>query len=120
MTQKEHKMVKYTLPKIAFNGAKTKRNLPEVEFGMRYIDGNDSSYFTCVGYIWNSRKTDVITCGCSIQDEIRNYFPNDELLKEICEIAKRLHLKHYYVLSVEDMKKIEELIAKVEKINNGK
>lgn len=100
-----------TYPKIDLNGTGRKINLPEVRFGMSWLRGNEQPYLSVTGGIWNGNHTDYTTCGCSIQEKIFNcFYPEDELLKEICLLGKEYHLKNLYSIPPKVYRRIIEIV----------
>jgi hypothetical protein len=94
LTKTDNYIIKKDFGKIAYN-SKRKINRCEVEVGFRYIEGNGESYFTVTGNIWNSKNTDIVCAGCTVQNEILKYFPNNKTLKKICEYGEKYHLKKF-------------------------
>ena len=94
LTKTDNYIIKMDLGKIAYN-SKRKINRCIVNIGFRYLDGNNESYFTVTGDIWNSKNTDIVTGGCIVQDTLLKYFPNNKTLKKICEYGKKYHLKFF-------------------------
>ena len=74
----------FVFPKIAFNGTR-KINTPEVEI---VLECNNCKYeFYVCGSIWNSKHTDIITCGQCL-DIMYKYLKHDKLFKEIYRLWK--------------------------------
>jgi hypothetical protein len=94
LTKTDNYIVEMDLGKVAYN-SKRKINRCVVNVGFRYLEGNGESYFTVTGDIWNGKNTDIVTCGCTVQNEILKYFPNNETLKKICEYGEKYHLKMF-------------------------
>ena len=113
MNNKKTKIVSLNLGKCAYYG--TSKIYPAVvNFGFRYLSRNSESYFTCTAEVWNRIETDIICGGCGVQNKLMKHFPDNEILKEICELAEKIHLKMFSLISYNDMQKALELMAKVE------
>ena len=94
LTKTDNYIIEMNLGKVAYN-SKRKINRCVVNVGFRYLEGNFESYFTVTGDIWNSKNTDIVIGGCTVQNEILKYFPNNKTLKKICEYGKKYHLKRF-------------------------
>ena len=106
ISNKQTFILKLELGKIAYGNPRYRANAAEVNIGFRYIDGNKESYFTVTGDIWNRIHTDVLRCGCMTQDTILEYLPENALLKKVCEVAKKYHLKDFSSLKRNEKKEI--------------
>ena len=95
ISNKQTFLLKLELGKIAYGNPRSRANAAEVSVGFRYLSENNESYFTVTGEIWNRIHTDTLSCGCMTQDTILEYLPENALLKKICEIAKKYHLKYW-------------------------
>lgn len=77
-----HNIVK--LGKVAYTGT---RKINAVEIEVTIKDGR----LSMVGGIWNSSRTDYVTCGQNY-DEIRKMFPRNAKVRRMVEIWERWHL----------------------------
>jgi hypothetical protein len=109
LTKTDNYIVEMDLGKVAYN-SKRKINRCVVNVGFRYLEGNSESYFTVTGDIWNNIETDIVCCGCGVQETILTYFPNNGILKEICEYGKKYHLKKFTLIPEVERNKIIELL----------
>ena len=110
ISNKQTFLLKLELGKIAYGNPHYRANAAEVSVGFHYLSGNRESYFTVTGEIWNRIHTDVLRCGCMTQETILEYLPENALLKKICEVAKKYHLKYFSSLTRKERKEIFEVM----------
>jgi len=110
ISNKQNFILKLELGKIAYGNPRYRANAAEVNIGFRYIDGNKESYFTVTGDIWNRIHTDILRGGCGTPDTILEYLPENALLKKVCEVAKKYHLKYFSSLTRKERKEIFEVM----------
>jgi hypothetical protein len=78
-----------TLGKIDYYNTGRKNNLCELVIDLNETDKGYA--FSMSGFIWNTKKTDCLTCG-QICEDFLMYFPNNEKVKRLVEIWKEYHL----------------------------
>ena len=110
ISNKQTFLLKLELGKIAYGNPRYRANAAEVTICFRYFKANGESYFTVTGEIWNRIHTDLLRCGCGTQETILEYLPENALLKKVCEIAKKYHLKYFSSLTREEKKEIFEVM----------
>lgn len=110
ISNKQTFLLKLELGKIAYGNPRSRANAAEVTIGFRYIEGNGESYFTVTGDIWNRIHTDILCGGCMTQETILEYLPENALLKKVCEVAKKYHLKYFSSLTRKERKEIFEIM----------
>ena len=95
---------------------KRRENLAEVSIGFTYIRGNDESYFSVTGFIWNRIHTDIVHGGRSVQDYLlENFFPNDKTLKRICDLGRKWHLTRFSRIPEDAREEIFALMDELER-----
>lgn len=113
ISNKQTFILKLELGKIAYGNPRYRANAAEVSIGFRYFAKNKESYFTVTGDIWNRLHTDVLRCGCMTQDTILEYLPENALLKKVCEVARKYHLKYFSSLKKNEKKEIFEVMDEI-------
>lgn len=108
--KEDGQVVTFTCGKIAYTNPKRKANLAEVIFGFRMLSGNKEPYFVVGGYIWNTKHTDCVTCGCGVHKEIQKY-ANNNLLSEMIELGEKYHLVSKSKIPNDVVKRIEEILT---------
>ena len=106
-----------TLGKVAERNPRIKANLAKVRIGFEYIEANKESYVSVTGEIWNGRGTDILRCGCGTQDYLHEtFFRRNSLLKRICEIGHKYHLRFWSTLKEDE---IAEILAVMESVDEA-
>ena len=118
ITSTTDKRVVLDLGKIDYRGIGRETNKADVNIGFRCIHGNNESYFCVYGYIWNAKETNILHGGCETpRFLLEGFFPNNETLKRIVNLADRWHLVPFSEIPENDLKEIVELMEEIEDFN---
>lgn len=77
--------ITHVLGKVDYTGNGRKSYQAEIE--IRLEEGN----FTISGGIWNSRRTDYVSCGQNMK-ELLSFFPKDPIMQSAAVLWERYHL----------------------------
>ena len=112
------KHVTLDLGKIDYDGRGRKINRAEVEVGFTKLSGNDESYFSVTGDIWNIRHTDIVRGGCGTPEMLlKEFFPHNNTLKRVVELADKWHLTSYSHIPEVAREEIIDLMEEIEDFN---
>ena len=115
---KTDKHVTLKLGKIDYNGTGRKTNSTEVNVGFTYLDGNKESHFSVTGDIWNIRHSDIVRGGCGTPEFLlKEFFPNNDTLRRVVELANKWHLTSYSRLPETTLAEIIDLMEEIEDFN---
>lgn len=93
----------YSPGKVDYNGTGRKVNAVEIDWEIK--DGR----FSASGGIWNNNRTDYITCGQNLINEILELFPEDEQVQRIHSVWKTWHLNDMIAGSPKQMSHLAKL-----------
>ena len=89
----------FSFGKIDYNGTGRKVNLVTIEIELKLkectnwetLEKQEMFCFSATGSIWNTKETDLLTCG-QILDDIAKYIKKNELFNTIYKLWKQYHL----------------------------
>ena len=115
---KTTKIVTLDLGKIDYSCQGSGTNKAEVQVGFEFLNGNDESYFSVVGHIWNMRHSNILRGGAGTPKFLlEKFFPNNATLRRVVQLAERWHLTDYSKIPKTVMAEIINLMEEIEDFN---